>query len=99
MMAVVFNGSSLSLTALGVRASPQVRLRVPSHLMHELDRAIGNETHARFVELGRAPRRDELGRPGRRSSGLAVGVLLTLRWATIRAFRGELRRWILPGQH
>jgi hypothetical protein len=63
MIAVVFNGSSLSLTALGVRASPQVRLRVPSHLIHELDRAIRNETYARFVELGRAPRPDELGRP------------------------------------
>jgi hypothetical protein len=69
--------------------------------MHELDRAIGNETHARFVELGRAPRPDELGRPREEvAAAFAVGVLVTLRWhATIRAFRGELRSRILPGQH
>jgi hypothetical protein len=69
--------------------------------MHELDRAIRNETYARFVKLGRAPRAAELVRPREEvGAAFAVGVPLTPRWhATIRAFRGELRRRILPGQH
>ena len=77
-------------------------MRVPSHLMHELDRAIRNENYARFVELGRARRGwTSSGRPREEvEAAFTVGVLLTLRWhATIRAFRGELRRRILPGQH
>jgi hypothetical protein len=44
--------------------------------MRELDRAIRNENYARFVELGRAPRPDELGCLREEVEAAASGVRL-----------------------